>query len=1290
MSADIGPKIGVEGEKQFKDAIKAVNSQIKTTTSELKRLEAQSDKSDNATKSLSDRQKALENALNASQQKVKLLTAQYDRQKSKLDELSTAIDKAKKENGEGSDEAIKAENAYSRQAREVNNLETQINNTRTQISGISKDLENNAVQLKEAESRAIKYGDAMQAAGDKISAVGTTVSKAGGALTLGVTTPLLAAGITAIHYASDAEESANKVEVSFGNSAQKVKEFADSTVDSYGISRGAALDMAALFGDMGTSMQIPQDQAAEMATSLVGLAGDIASFKNAELGAVQNALKGIFTGETESLKNLGIVMTETNLKTWAMENGFTGVWDSLSQGEKVTLRYKYVMEQTKKAQGDYMRTSNGTANSLRTMQESGKELAETFGKELLPEITPLIQGGTKLIKGFTRLDNSQRQLIIKTAATAAAAGPVLKIVGTATTGVGKLTSGVGGLVKDMGKLSAAKKAAEQVGKLTAATAQSVEGVSGLSKVLFKLASPTGIAVLAGAAVAAIGVAALKARDDIIKANIAKHFGDISLSAKEVEDIATRLTTTEWTVKVGAVMEAREKLEGFEQEIRSALDDINKLNWKVSAGLILTEDEQNAYISSVEQFVKSATDYVSQQGYTVSLAIDATLGADTSSGAGLTEFANAYYISAEKELNVLGKQLSDKVNKAFEDGTFAEDQINIQKIINQMNAITQKISDAKYKAKLTNMKIGYADEGYGIDQDSFNRLNSKISENTQQLMKDVEATRITALTAVEFQYEDITEANVPKEFADKIYENAKSQIELSTMEKQGEAINVGFDFAFDTVSQNFSDEVTNTKQSIEQSTQEFSDSIVTSLEGVNGEFLNWREGFETSTPEVSKGLKDTISSMLEALNPQKEQLEAIAQNCIKTGKAVPESVKKGLADIAEWEAIGGNVDGMYTMLVQNISQNPGQLEAMLKTHEISKKIPEEMANAISLYTGLLYDPVTRMFSEVQSTSALSAAEVKAYLNGEGKNLDEALANSIAAECGLVKNAQDGLWAEISASNAANASAKKAENVTSGGAVAAGVAEGYTTELAGQSDTVEAATVALVGAGKAGIESALPGAEKTAESGGKKVGEEFAEGIDSTEPEVDKSASDLAKSATLEMQTAIDEVTLSPPAMSTPDWTDAARDGRAGMQEYLNNNALSVRVNTSSGAIGEHATGGIFSTPHIALVAEEAPGEAIIPLAASRRSSALELWEETGRRLGAESYNDMLSASYAKGARASGNNTTSRAKEAAAKSVVFSDGAVKIYAQGENAEKIYQLFKTRLNQEVKRKKAGHGIT
>ena len=161
---------------------------------------------------------------------------------------------------------------------------------------LDNDLKKNKIQWEKMQTTLTKTGT-------RFDTVGSKMVGAGKAMTLGVTAPIVALGTLFTKYASNLEENLNKANVAFGNNAQEIEKWSNTTLDAYGISQSAALGMASLFGDMGTAMSIPTDQAADMSMELVGLAGDLASFKNIGIDQAETALKGIFTGEGEALLN---------------------------------------------------------------------------------------------------------------------------------------------------------------------------------------------------------------------------------------------------------------------------------------------------------------------------------------------------------------------------------------------------------------------------------------------------------------------------------------------------------------------------------------------------------------------------------------------------------------------------------------------------------------------------------------------------------------------------------------------------------------------------------------------------------------------------------------------------------------------------------------------------------------------------------------------------------------------------------------------------------------------------
>ena len=274
---------------------------------------------------------------------------------------------------------------------------------------------------------------ALSKADSKLQKFGQKAKAVGKSMTTYVTAPIAIAGGFAIKMASDFEESLNKVDVAFGKSNKEIKTFAETSKVSFGIAEGSALDMAAMFGDMGTSMGLTQKDAAGMSKSLVGLAGDLSSFKNIQVDVATTALAAIFTGETESLKKLGIVMTEANLKHFALSQGIQKNIKDMSQAEKTQLRYAFIMANTTNAQGDFINTQDLAANQMRIFGEGVKELTTEFGQLLLPAFTKIVTAANKIIDKFIALDDTTKKTILIVAGLAAAIGPVLLALGTLIT-----------------------------------------------------------------------------------------------------------------------------------------------------------------------------------------------------------------------------------------------------------------------------------------------------------------------------------------------------------------------------------------------------------------------------------------------------------------------------------------------------------------------------------------------------------------------------------------------------------------------------------------------------------------------------------------------------------------------------------------------------------------------------------------------------------------------------------------------------------------------------------------
>ena len=241
--------------------------------------------------------------------------------------------------------------------------------------------------------------------------------------------------------------------------ADEVEKFAKSAVQNFGMSELTAKRMASTFMSMANSMGLAAKDGKNMSLQLTALAGDMASFYNVEQDVAQTALNSIFTGETESLKKFGIVLTEANLNAFALSRGITKSYNAMSQAEKVGLRYLYVLKATANAQGDFTRTSGSWANQVRILKEQWSQLIGILGKGLIAALTPIVKALNKLLSYLIALGNAIASLFGGKKITGISKG-----LDSAAGSAGNLDNNLGGAG---GKLDEDNKKAEKLAKTLA-------------------------------------------------------------------------------------------------------------------------------------------------------------------------------------------------------------------------------------------------------------------------------------------------------------------------------------------------------------------------------------------------------------------------------------------------------------------------------------------------------------------------------------------------------------------------------------------------------------------------------------------------------------------------------------------------------------------------------------------------------------------------------------------------------------------------------------------------------
>lgn len=193
-----------------------------------------------------------------------------------------------------------------------------------------------------------------------------------------------------IGLASDLAETQNVVDVTFEDSASTINKWAQEALNAYGITETKAKQYSSTLGAMLKSMGIADEQVLQMSMDMAGLAADMASFYNLDHDTAFEKIRSGISGETEPLKALGINMSVANLNAFALEKGMNKAFDKMSQAEQATLRYQYLLEATKDAQGDFARTGDSFSNEMRKLQTNLDRIKTEFGKGLLGVVTPAI------------------------------------------------------------------------------------------------------------------------------------------------------------------------------------------------------------------------------------------------------------------------------------------------------------------------------------------------------------------------------------------------------------------------------------------------------------------------------------------------------------------------------------------------------------------------------------------------------------------------------------------------------------------------------------------------------------------------------------------------------------------------------------------------------------------------------------------------------------------------------------------------------------------------------------
>lgn len=270
----------------------------------------------------------------------------------------------------------------------------------------------------------------------------------------------------------------------------------------------------------------------------------------------------------------------------------------------------------------------------------------------------------------------------------------------------------------------------------------------------KLNPVTGILLGVTAAVGGVtaAFAAYKQQErELINENLDSHFGNIALSMEELQKAAEYIIQTD---SLGAVREALEAFDGldeYKQIMDQTVSDLNMMNWKISIGMELDENDQESYQKAIEDYVEAAQDYALQGRYAVSLSLSATLDEGDLEQSNIVDKINHFYSDKYNELQGLGTRLKDTVTDAFNDGLFEIEEVDkIIELQQQMAEIEKQLALGEYEATLSAISLEFT--GTELTADSYKNMLDELNAASDKAAEAYKDTYIKNYAAIKAAYE----------------------------------------------------------------------------------------------------------------------------------------------------------------------------------------------------------------------------------------------------------------------------------------------------------------------------------------------------------------------------------------------------------------------------------------------------------------------------------------------------------------------------------------------------------
>lgn len=479
-------------------------------------------------------------------------------------------------------------------------------------------------------------------------------------------------------------------------------------------------------------------------------------------------------------------------------------------------------------------------------------------------------------------------------------------------------------------------------------------------------------------------------------DLAKRFGDYVLSNSEIQDMVKKITETPLGVSLSLVVDEINARDGLKSQVEADIKELNSLNFKIQCGIEIPKER---YQTAVDDFLKSAEEYLAQNEIVAQTSVSIIYN-DSATGVRLSEFVTSFYNTSFSELELLGQELKECVEKGFVDGEWIDDKqkeaLELQKEIQE---ILDYISTVEFEAKMTSLKLDA--KNTEITSESFTELLEEAQNVIQGKVKDLEGIRLEALKVAKMEFDQNILQGMSAGAAQAIYDQAVAEADKKFREGKLELTYGTYDFGISVIMDKYAEEIELAIPLMQKDTEtlflEGSMIVLPEATYENASTLTaqllsaYEAGFNDL--DISVAARKNIGDLVEALSPTEEQYLQISRDAMKAGAAVPEGVSKGLNDINKIKALSGDLHAIHYLVGQHLSTDPSYLD-MLSTCEGAGEAVSE-STALGLFNNLqvVEDAASGTVTLINDTIGEKVLEVTPTLvenfEAMGVNLSEGL-------------------------------------------------------------------------------------------------------------------------------------------------------------------------------------------------------------------------------------------------------------------------------------------------------------